>query len=196
MRGALLAVVSVIGCLACMDTAELTDADQLDPNFFNLAEWVERRALELDGVPLTKTVIINGLEETRTVEDVDWADELAPFAQSNIDRPALWDAYAVDTISAAKGQVTVTYRAIDSSLFTKRVQVLYADGVLPLDSAFSIEVRNSFDSFVADTEQRLSIRPGHYTVVSRQAARLLEPRTLSISAAWEDNRLLENPAGL
>ena len=189
-------VASILCLVGCMDTAELTDADQLDPDFFNLSGWVEQRAIELEGVPLTKTVVINGLEEMRTIEDVDWADELAPFAQSNIDRPALWDAYAVDTMSAAEGQVTVTYRAIDSSLFTKRVQVLYADGVLPLDSAFSIEVRNSFDSFVADTEQRLSIRPGHYTVVSRQAARLLEPRTLSISAAWEDNRLLENPAGL
>ena len=186
MRGALLAVVSVIGSIACMDTAELTDADQLDPNFFNLAEWVERRASELDGVPLTKTVIINGLTETRTVEDVDWSDELAPFAQSNIDRPALWDAYRVDTMLPANGRQILVYSALDSSLFTKRIEVLFSDLAPPTDSLYAITIRNSFDSYVADTEQQLIMSAGRYEVNSYQAARLLEPRTLQITAEWDE----------
>lgn len=154
--------------------------EALDPGFFDLAAWAETEAARLAGTPVTKTVRVDGVTEERRLAEVDWAQELAPFAQSSIDRPALWDAYAADS-SRAGGLTTLRYRALDSSLFTREV-------VVELDAARRVRVvriDNRFDSYVADTRQRLRYGPRGYAVYSRQDARLMEPRELEIEVNWE-----------
>lgn len=191
MRLIHLAIASALSMLLCSLPSCTADTDpaaieSLDPQWFNLNEFVEQQASLLAEVDLNKTVVVNGQSETQRVDTPVWVEELAPFAQSDIDRPALWDSYSVDTAIISVDRVwQITYSALDSALFTKRVQVVYFDLSMPLDSAAIVNIDNSFSSYVADTRQRLRYAPQRYEVTSEQRARLLDPRTLRIVGRWD-----------
>ena len=188
LRGAYLAAALALGGLLSCGTPDAAPARAAvgpdGPGFFNLAEWAEREAARLAGTRIDKYVRVGETTEERDGLAVDWTEELAPFAQSNVDRPALWDAYRADTAALAGGGALVTYAALDSALFTREVRVRFADRAAPYDTVARIEIANRFDSYVAATEQRLAYAPGAYEVVSRQDARFLEPRVLRITAGW------------
>ena len=176
----------LLGLLAgCASELEESRQGQLDPNFFDASEFFETEAGRLSGLTIEKTVTVNGNVESKTLSNVDWTEEFAPFAQSNIDRPALWDVYQVDTLSAARGLWSLVYSALDSSLFTKVVAVTYADIADPLDSVYSVSITNSFDRYVADTRQILRWRPGNYQVQSTQEGRFIDRRDLEIIGNWK-----------
>ncbi len=165
--------------LGCADSIEQVDPLASSRHFFDLSNFVELQDSLLRGKPMTKSVTVNGAQQTLQLESVDWAEELAPFAQSNINRPALWDAYRIDS-TESRGQRIFRYAALDSSLFTRRIEVVVEDARRPLDSVVTIRVDNRFDSFIASTRQRLLWTPGHYEIYSEQAARMLDQRDLEI----------------
>ena len=163
-------------CAAGGEVSPLADS----PRFFNLTEWVALQDSLLEGQSMEKRVVVNDVEETKRLDAVDWSEELAPFAQSDIDRPALWDRYAVDTSAAAGGNAVIVYEALDEELFTRRIEIAVdAEG-----GVTRLLIDNAFASLVADTEQRLEWAPGTYAVYSRQEARLSEPRELRIEGRW------------
>ena len=156
-----------------------------DPQWFDLAAFVEETAAGITATRLEKRVVVKSVAESKTIADIDWAQELEPFAGSTIDRPALWDRYRVDTSRNAAQGWKVSYLATDSSLFTRSLEVSYADTRMPLDTVAAIDVLNRFSSVIADTRQELHYEPGHYRIVSWQDVLLSKPRLLEIEARWE-----------
>jgi len=180
----LLALFFMGSLLSCGEVAEAGDASTLDPDFFNLVDFVAQEKERLAGKSITKTVAVNGVTETKELSDVDWDLELAPFAQSNIDKVALWDGYSVDSFSTCDGKRVTRYTALDSSNFTKLIEVVWSDSIVPLDSLYAIEIDNGFDSYIATTGQSLIWWQGGYSIKSTQEAFLAEERALSIEGVW------------
>ena len=176
--GVLLAAAGLLA-VGCVNAVEDVDPRADSPRFFSLTEFVATQDSVLAGRGLTKTVTVDGAAETRRAESVDWAEELAPFSQSDIDRPALWDRYRVDTTTRGGGRV-VTYTALGDGEFTRRIAVERDGG----GAVVRIEIDNGFESAVADTEQRLEWTPGRYRVYSRQAPGLVGGRELEIVGEW------------
>lgn len=170
---------------SCAGVSTDGDASALDPDFFNLIEFVAQEKERLANTPITKTVIVNGSSETQEIAKVDWDLELAPFAQSNIDRPGIWDSYSVDTTKGCGNRYTLAYTALDSNNFTKSINLLWSDVALPLDSLFALSIDNGFNSFIANTGQRLVWWTGGYEIMSVQDAILSDGRTLSIEGIWD-----------
>lgn len=181
MRRAVVASAAAVLLAGCVDAVEEVSPLADSRRFFNLSEWAALQDSLLAGRGLEKTVVVNGLRESRRLDAVDWSEELAPFAQSDIDRPALWDRYDVDSVATQGGGAVVVYEALDDDLFTRRLEVATdaRGGVTRL------AIDNAFESFVADTEQRLEWTPGAYRVYSRQDARLADARELEIEGRWE-----------
>ena len=178
-RLTLTGLAGALALAACADTVAVRPLAEAQ-RFFNLPEWVALQDSLLEGRGLEKTVVVDDVEQTKHLEAVAWAEELAPFAQSDIDRPALWDRYAVDTTAAEGGAAVIVYEALDEDLFTRRVEVAVGPG----GEVTRLVIDNAFASFVADTEQRLEWAPGRYAVYSRQEARLADPRELRIEGNW------------
>jgi len=170
--------------ISCGNVATTGDPSSIDPGFFNLVDFVELEKERLANTTIIKTVTVRGISETKTLSDVDWTLELAPFAQSNIDRPAFWDAYSVDTTVSTDGQMVHTYHTLDSSNFTKTIELTWADRNSPIDSIDCITIDNGFNSFLADTRQRLVWCKDHYSISSTQDALLSEKRELMIESEW------------
>lgn len=178
-RTGLLLVAALALAVGCVDAVEEVDPRAESPRFFSLSAFVASQDSLLAGRGLTKTVTVDGASETRRADAVDWAEELAPFAQSDIDRPALWDRYRVDS-AATDGGRAVTYTALGEEAFTRRIRVERDGG----GAVVRIEIDNGFESVVVDTEQRLEWAPGRYRVYSRQAPELVGGRELEIVGEW------------
>ncbi len=177
-------LLGLIILFSCGADQQGGDIAAIDPNFFNLAEFVEQEKQRMIDMSISKTVSVNGIEETKELTKVDWELELAPFAQSNIDRPAMWDAYEVDT-SSCQGMTKVVYLSVDSSSFTRSLEVTYRDREEPLDSVYAVLINNGFDSYIANTSQRLVWwEEGGYEINSIQQAMLSEERLLNIKLKW------------
>lgn len=178
------------------------DISAIDPNFFNMKEFVETQKELMAGTSIKKTVSVNGIEETKDLVEVDWALELAPFEQSNIDKAALWDTYQVDTLFLANSRFVQAYTSLDSANFTKTLQVEWSDTAPPLDSIYAIQITNGFDSYIANTKQLISWWNGGYEIISTQDAVLSDRRELKISAEWDTDfvdpfseEMTKRPAG-
>ena len=160
-----------------------TDPIVIDPSsrqaYFDLEAWLSYQDSLLRGSDLLKRVSVNGVEQEARLSGVDWAGELSPFAQANINKPALIGQYAVDTTTAADGSLTVEYRTLDASLRTKRLRVSCGTNC-DYGQVREIEIESATESLIADTEQQLRWTPEGFWVTSQQAALLVEPRVLAI----------------
>lgn len=182
-----MALLVVAGFISCAGDLTEKNAAASDPNFFNVKEFVAQEKARMAGKTITKTVTVGGIEETKKLTEVDWELELAPFAQSNIDRPAMWDAYKCDTTRCMNYR-QLLYKAVDSTKFTKVLQVTFLDKSTPLDSVYSLVVKNGFDSYIAKTSQRLVWWDGGYEINSIQEAILSDERELNIQVEWNPNK--------
>lgn len=141
---------------------------------FDLAAFVDYQDSVLAGAAVRKRVRVGEVDETRVIEDVDWAAELAPFAGANLNKPALVDEYLTERVDApAGGGYTLVLRPRDSTAQRVReLRIACADGASADDCPYAdvreVVVRTGFESVVADTEQRLAWTPGGYEVRSRQ----------------------------
>ena len=176
----LLALATLFSCAADLESGDIAT---IDPGIFNLKEFVAEQKEKMAGKSIAKTVSVNGIEETKTLNEVDWELELAPFEQSNIDRPALWDGYKVDT-SSCQGLTKLLYTATDQASFTKSIEVTYRDKSTPMDSVYSVLINNGFTSYIAKTSQRLIWWENGYEIFSIQQAILSDKRNLSIRVVW------------
>lgn len=173
---------------SCTGDPQDVDVSAVDPDFFNLKEFVAEQKEKMAGKSIAKTVIVNGIEETKELHEVDWELELAPFEQSNIDRPALWDGYEVDT-SSCQGLTRLLYTATDPTSFTKSIEVTFRDKSNPIDSVSAVLINNGFTSYIAKTSQRLIWWENGYEIFSIQKAILSDKRNLSIRVVWNPGEI-------
>ncbi len=178
-------VVLVLAVLASA-VACVTGPTQVDPAaqraLFDLSAFVEYQAERFGGTPIRKRVRINEVDETRTIDTVDWATELAPFTQANINKPAFLDSYVADSTRADDGGLTIRYAAVDSSLKVQRLRI-ECSGDCDYGKVRAIEIYTHFESVIAEAEQRLSWKPGGYEVYSRQHTLFADPHELFLSGA-------------
>ena len=89
---------------------------------------------------IEKTVIINGLEETKTIENPNWETELAPFIDANINRPAWQNKYKVE-----KNDSTHIYTALKPDLKVRKMTVLEAN-----NDNIQLEIQTSEKSIISE----------------------------------------------
>ncbi|WP_460893673.1 hypothetical protein [Rufibacter soli] len=72
----------------------------------------EAKALAQAQPKVTKTVYETGkAKDTKTLSTLKWADELAPFSDADLNKPALMGLYSEEVSTNAAGQTVKHYRA-------------------------------------------------------------------------------------
>lgn len=189
MRGLLGSTVAA--ALACTTAACLGDAEVIAPDardaLFDLAAFVDYQDSVLTGASIRKRVRVGEeSDETRVIDAVDWATELASFAGANVNKPALVDSYAqaCSRDSGSGGGSTIRLSALDSADRVRTIKIACADQqstcACDFASVVSIEVETRFESVIADTEQRLRWTREGYEVVSRQRVAGRDERVLTL----------------
>lgn len=141
--------------------------------FFDLGDYfkteIQRLQSEVDTV--SKTAILQGKSEEKKVVISDWQSELAFFSQSDINKPAWWEKYTVDSMRNDAGQlVELRYETSDPQLRTHKLDIKFEQGAV-----HSILIVNHIENGVYHTEEFLEYIPQRgYTVAKGQSVVLHE----------------------
>lgn len=126
--------------------------------FFDASDFFNAEIKRLDSIKPTviKTVSVNEKSETKELNNLNYTEELAPFVQSDINKPAWLDEYRIDTL---RNEDTVSrylhthivYTALKESLKTKKFLV-HLDS---LKEVIAIDITNSDDNSLAGAQHLL-----------------------------------------
>ena len=91
------------------------------PGFFE----EEINQLEKKNQAIEKKINKDGKTETKTLQNVDWEKELAPFVDNDINKPSWVKNFFADTVFLPPGSFEITYTSIDLEIPIKQVKLLF-----------------------------------------------------------------------
>ncbi|MEY4933801.1 MAG: hypothetical protein RIS64_160 [Bacteroidota bacterium] len=161
--------------------------------WFDLKKFVDSANVILPkNAPFEKTLWVKNSSETRKVTIADWSNELAVFAQADINRPAWRDKYQVDTFpvaverkAAVEDDTTAMHQiqhiAIDKSLRTRSLSISMNRKWKPL----VIEVLSEQNNFFSHSQQHLTwdLRSG-YSITAQQKMLLMSATETTLSGRF------------
>ncbi len=177
----------LLGCfwLGCeqLPESESTLAKGEKP-FFDLKGFFRQEINQLDSLQprLRKTVRLDGSEETKILDTLDYDSELQVFLDSDINRIAWIDRYSTDSIRRARRLQRLVYRAKSEDLKTKLLAITF-------DSAGEVDlirVRNNADSPTYQLEQRLRYKvDSGFVIQTRQEITLSPAKKMYVGVAFD-----------
>jgi hypothetical protein len=135
--------------------------------FFDLRHYFEQEVdiLQQRRPKVLKRVSLGTQTEEHQLDSINFKQELGVFANSDINRPAWSDKYAVDSIFAEGSQLAkLEYKALDEAMKTRKVLVEFKAG-----SVEKVFIENKSENTVASSSQLLTYLAGTgYTIESHQ----------------------------
>ena len=135
--------------------------------FFDLKGYfkTEIERLKKDVKQVKKTVTVNGKSEEKTLDSLNFEEELAPFIASDINRPAWSDYYLTKSAPFGNHGEISEYYAMKDHLKTRSVVVKDFNAKLDVN----IEILNAEETVATKAETRLSYdSPTGYTISTIQ----------------------------
>lgn len=166
--------------LTACELPTLDSKNQSNRAFFDLKAFFDQEiaALEQDSFVLKKTVTHQGSSNLKTITPKSWEDELRIFKNCDINRPAWYDLYQVDSTMDANGLVRLRYQALEDKLSTRDLDIQWKDG-----QVHSISIVSHNNNAIYQAQQYLTYIPKEqYTVKKMQDVRLLDDAEFMIKA--------------
>lgn len=169
MRFLIFGIVAFL-VLSCSDE-KVSEVRPLE--FFSLAEYVDDYlAMEDSLLSVSKSITVDGIDETKKIDQYDLRRDVEGFRALNIDKPALWDKYSVDTITEGQNQV-IYYTSLDETLLVQSMQI-----VLDVDGEpKTINIKKSTSTFLADVQTEYKWTPPEGYIIIRDEDRLFADPT-------------------
>ena len=120
-------------------------------NYYNLQKYFSEEAARLNKTKpnINKTVKHNNASETQFIKINDWAQELALFIESDINKAAWKNSYQKDSTSTK-----ITYTAKEENLRTRRIIIL-----LKRNKLSKISITNQTKNNLYHTKEELIYIP-------------------------------------
>ena len=130
---------------------------------------------------IRKTIAYNDVPEAAERDTLNVRQELNIFSGSNINRPALYDRYSVDSVYAGASLQQLVYQALDDEVSVKRMTVSYDDN----GEVSRIDLERITDNYIYEAQQSLSYIPGYgYRIETYQDAILSAPLRFSVDVSF------------
>lgn len=140
-----LIAILIIGCQSGVAKRETSTM-----RFFDLQGLVQDFVNDSLSVDVEKTVILDGGTESKKLDDYALYEDVKPFENYDINKPALFDKYLADTINDTS-QI-LRYTAKEEGL---SVQTLQITKNLQDESVESVEITNRTHSFLEEVEMKI-----------------------------------------
>lgn len=178
----LLAFFAVLLFWGCGNSAKPGQTDKALPVFFDLRDYFQKEMDYLTKKQPTakKTVRLNGQESILPSAAISYVDELAPFANSDINKPSWKDKYQVDSVLTDGGLEEIRYMAKDASLKTRELRISFRNGRVE-----KVWIRNAIHSIISASDQELKYeREKGYAIKGRQAGRFVAEKRFFVQVAF------------
>lgn len=118
--------------------------------FFDIKGFFQNEIKRLTegGTKIEKTVTVHGQSEKKVIDKADFAQELALFVTSDINKPAWRDKYRIEKTA---GRSLESFFATDEDLKTKRIDIFR----FPPNGVTQIQILNSDESSITESQQSL-----------------------------------------
>ena len=136
------------GVIICAMSSCLPDemAREANKPFFDLAGFITQSIADSHYVVVNKTVAIGGVSETKRIEDYAFWEDLRRFESFDINRPALYDKYVVDTLHESDYEV-FKHTAKDPKMPIQSMEIRRQN-----DDIIKIDVRSQSQSFLENLD--------------------------------------------
>ncbi len=169
----------------CLRVEEVPAAEMDKPSFFDLSDYMEAEMKRLQALQprVIKRVLLKGEVQERAWDSLNYQQELKPFADSDINRPAWYDKYRVDTLTSdTEDTYQVRYRSLEGKL---RVQELLVEFQADTGRVLAIEVTKETNSLIEELRQTLHYTPAKgYRLESEQDPILGEGHRALVEVRW------------
>ena len=166
---------------ACAD--DIAEPEQEgEKYFFDLASYFTNEAARLDALQprVRKEVYVNGTPEKKTLDSLDYTEELNVFTKSDINRKAWIDKYTADSTAGNGLLEEIVYEAIDEKLKTRRIVISFQDKAVS-----SVQIENQGGSFITKSVQKLLYDPLQgYSIESTQDITLSKEQQLMVKVSF------------
>lgn len=153
-----------------------------DQRFFDLSTYFkgEQERLQQLSTSFTKKAVVNGKEEIKQLESLDFKKELAMFVDSDINKIAWLDKYEVDSIFANGSLQSIEYKTNDQSLKTQGLTIQFDQAKVA-----RVDILRKSTSIAANIKQELSYQPNiGYSIVSTQNTQLADPEVIELEVKF------------
>ncbi|MDZ4682638.1 MAG: hypothetical protein SH848_05805 [Saprospiraceae bacterium] len=181
----LIATALFFSATACQSPPKETQGNTQasTPVFFDLKGYMSQQseALKISKPRVKKQISINGKKEEQLSDQINFEEELAVFANSDINKPAWSDKYTKDS-SFSGGQLqNIRYLAKEENLKTQMMQVSFSSG-----NVSKIEVKNRTSAAIVTAEQTMTYTPGKgYSIIYKEMPALSEAKNFSVEAFFQ-----------
>ena len=168
--------------ILCSCYAEELQEEMSEDPFFDLASYIDNQvdSLQRAGGTVTKTISLNGTTETKELDDLNYANDLRVFRESEINKPAWVDKYTVDR-QESDGLLTRTYTATDSSMQTRKLTVVSRN-----DTPISVDILKHTGTVLSNGRHHLTYRPtSGYRLRTMQENRFGDDLDADIRVVWK-----------
>lgn len=135
--------------------------------YFDLSGYISEISRDSQRYRVEKSISINGIVETQKIDNYPLWKDIEDFDAYDINRPALFDKYRIDTIQTGNMR-EITYHPLDDQLKVTLLKVSYQE-----DDLTSIQVKTATKSFLDDVQLTINWRPKEGYSLSRQSDKVL-----------------------
>lgn len=171
---------SIFLLFACQNSPGLNVTEQQP--FFDLSNYFQEEQERLSKLTssFTKKATVNGKEETKTFETLDFTKELAMFMDSDINKIAWLDKYEADS-TLVDGQLQqINYRTPDQSLKTQALTISFEK-----ETVSQVDILRKSTSIAANVRQELTYQPTiGYSIKSIQNTKLSDPEVIELEVRF------------
>ena len=127
----------------------------LEKPYFDLKSYFEKEKMRLATVSnFKKTTVVDGKEETKQLETINFNNEFRIFADADINRPAWFDKYLIDSILQDGNLTRIDYTAKDAKMEMQKISVDFDQSVVQ-----KISIQKAAETALADTQFELIYEP-------------------------------------
>lgn len=167
------------GILLIMTACQSGDTNVRSP-YFSIPEFfrAECSSLKKQKAVLIKKVQYDGKEELMQINQPDWENELRPFLDCDLNKPAYAGAYTIDT-AMTDGAYAVFYKAKEPKMPIRMVSLNYAN-----DKLVSVYMETGKSNSWFRLRQEMTFTPGEgYQIKGSQKMAIGKETKFTISGS-------------
>ena len=149
--------------------------------YFDLVDFFhhEAKALAAADLKMEKQIIKDNIKEKKEFNKINWQEELKPFSDCAINKPAWVNSYQTDTMQIKDG-VKVVYTAREAKLPVRTIELMLKGNMVT-----DITIHKVRQNFYYQSEDHYSyhVLKG-YEINGSQNVRLLDKTNYQISAVY------------
>jgi hypothetical protein len=168
---------------ACLPGHQEPEGSAASP-FYDLESFFSSEAerLQREQPPVDKTVQLDGRSEFQQLDSLDYRDEMSVFQNSDINRAAWWDKYAIDSTFSNDRLSRIRYTAREADLKIRSVSIQFENGKVS-----RVDIESETDSPTAAMNRKLRYEPeSGYRIETRQNVTFSRPREMIVEVEFRE----------